>query len=77
MRKHAGATSAEVRIGQRTSGERYVIVRDDGDGFDGDGPTAGQGLRNMRSRAESIEGGFSLRTQPGRGTALEVVLRPS
>jgi signal transduction histidine kinase len=29
----------------------------------------------MRARAESIEGGFSLRSSPGRGTALEVVLR--
>ena len=35
----------------------------------------GQGLKNMRARAESIEGGFSLRSTPGRGTALEVVLR--
>jgi signal transduction histidine kinase len=31
----------------------------------------------MRARAESIEGGFSLRSAPGRGTALEVLLRPS
>jgi len=29
----------------------------------------------MRARAESIDGGFSLRTIPGRGTALEVLLR--
>jgi signal transduction histidine kinase len=29
----------------------------------------------MRQRAESIEGGFSLSSAPGRGTALEVVLR--
>jgi len=32
-------------------------------------------LKNIRARAESIEGGFSLRSVPGRGTALEVVLR--
>jgi hypothetical protein len=29
----------------------------------------------MRLRAETIDGGFSLRSRPGRGTALEVVLR--
>jgi len=29
----------------------------------------------MRARAESIDGGFSLSSTPGRGTALEVVLR--
>src|SRR5207247_1949557 len=31
--------------------------------------------RNMRARSASIGGGFRLRSGPGRGTALEVVLR--
>jgi signal transduction histidine kinase len=75
VRKHANATRAEVEIGQRPYGERFVTIRDDGDGFDGEEAPAGQGLKNMRARAESIEGGFSLRSAPGRGTALEVVLR--
>jgi signal transduction histidine kinase len=52
-----------------------VSISDDGDGFQGDEDAAGQGLKNMRARAESIEGGFSFRSTPGRGTALEVVLR--
>jgi signal transduction histidine kinase len=75
VRKHARATRAEVTIGQRPFGERFVTIHDDGDGFDGEEAGAGQGLKNMRARAESIEGGFSLRSTPGRGTALEVVLR--
>jgi signal transduction histidine kinase len=75
VRKHARATRAEVEIGQRPFGERFVTIRDDGEGFDGEESAAGQGLRNMRARAESIEGGFSLSSAPGRGTALEVVLR--
>jgi signal transduction histidine kinase len=75
VRKHARATRAWVTIAQRGSGERRVTIRDDGSGFDGDESSAGQGLRNMRARAESIQGGFSLSTGPGRGTALEVVLR--
>jgi signal transduction histidine kinase len=75
VRRHANATRAEVVIGQRPFGERFVTIDDDGDGFDGEGSPAGQGLRNMRARAESIQGGFSLRSAPGRGTALEVVLR--
>jgi signal transduction histidine kinase len=33
-------------------------------------------LLNMRQRAAAIGGAFSLRSVPGRGTALEVVLRP-
>jgi signal transduction histidine kinase len=75
VRKHANATRAEVTIGQREFGERFVTIRDDGEGFDGEHAAAGQGLKNMRARAESIEGGFSVRSTLGRGTALEVVLR--
>ncbi len=73
-RRHAGARSAWVTIEQR-GGRRVVGVRDDGVGFEGDEPGAGQGLKNMRSRAVSIEGGFTLRSAPGRGTSIEVILR--
>jgi signal transduction histidine kinase len=75
VRKHANATRAEVVIGERIDGERFVSIRDDGEGFDGQTVAAGQGLKNIRSRAASIEGGFKLVSRPGMGTALEVVLR--
>jgi signal transduction histidine kinase len=74
VRKHAGAAQAEVWIG-RDGTRRLVRIRDDGTGF---GPTdddAGQGLKNMRTRAASIGGAFGFVSAPGRGTALEVVLR--
>jgi hypothetical protein len=73
-RKHAGAKHAWVVIGERT-GLRFVSVRDDGEGFEVVEGGAGQGLRNMRDRAASIGGALSLRSTPGRGTSLEVVLR--
>jgi signal transduction histidine kinase len=73
-RKHAGARSAEVRIAEQ-AGQRIVTVTDDGAGFDEDAIAAGQGLKNMRARTATIGGGFRLRSRPGRGTALEVVLR--
>ena len=74
VRKHAGADRAWVLIGQRGP-ERMVVVRDDGVGFESDRDDAGQGLRNLRDRAAAIGGAFSLRSIPGQGTALEVVLR--
>jgi signal transduction histidine kinase len=74
VRRHAGARRAEVRIGEE-AGRRFVHVWDDGHGFDPGADGAGQGLNNIRRRAESIQGAFSLRTKPGWGTALEVVLR--
>jgi len=73
-RKHAEARRAEVRIEER-AGERFVTVADDGSGFDEGGIATGQGLKNMRARAASIGGGFRLVSSPGRGTALEIVLR--
>jgi len=73
-RRHGDARHAWVEIGER-AGDRYVAVRDDGGGFQPDAVGGGQGLRNMRERAASIGGAFSLRSTPGRGTSLEVVLR--
>jgi len=73
-RRHADAQQAWVRIGWR-AGRRVVSVRDDGIGFEGGSVGAGQGLKSMRRRAEAIEGGFSLRSSPEEGTAIEVVLR--
>jgi len=74
VRKHAGAQHADVRIGQR-GGRRYVRVRDDGRGFEPQDNGAGQGLKNIRQRAASIEGAVDVRSRPGWGTAVEVLLR--
>jgi hypothetical protein len=73
-RQHAGARQAWVTIGRRGS-ERLVVVRDDGAGFEPPSEGEGEGLKNMRQRAAAIGGAFSLTSAPGRGTALEVVLR--
>ncbi len=63
-----------MRIGRR-AGKRVVSVRDDGAGFDEEQAKPGEGLKNIRARALTIGGGFSLRSHPGGGTALEVTLR--
>jgi signal transduction histidine kinase len=76
VRRHAGARHVEVSIVQR-GGRRVVSVSDDGSGFDESTTAAGQGLDNIKLRAEAIEGQLSLRSTPGRGTAIEVVLRPT
>jgi signal transduction histidine kinase len=74
VRKHANARRAEIVIGLR-DGERFVSIRDDGAGFDGQPTAAGQGLKNIEARTKGIEGGLTLTSRPGFGTALEVVLR--
>ncbi|HWQ23166.1 MAG TPA: sensor histidine kinase [Gaiellaceae bacterium] len=75
-RRHADATRVEVAITQR-NGRRLVTVRDDGIGFDQGGVASGLGLESMRRRAEAIQGRLNLRSTPGEGTAIEVVLRPA
>ena len=73
-RRHAGASHVDVSISNRT-GRRVVTVSDDGVGFDETAVIAGQGVENMRLRAAAIDGELTLRSGPGRGTAIEVVLR--
>lgn len=75
VRRHAGARLVQVEIAQR-GGRRVVSVHDDGVGFHEDSVVLGQGLQNMRLRAAAIEGRLDLRSAPGRGTSIEVVLRP-
>ena len=74
VRKHANARRAEVRIAL-DGGSRVVSVSDDGAGFEADRDGAGQGLKNIRARADQIAGAASVRSQPGRGTVVEVALR--
>ena len=74
VRRHSGAQRAWVRI-LENGRNRSVLVEDDGAGFEADENGGGQGLRNIKARVETIGGAFELRSQPGRGTALEVVLR--
>jgi signal transduction histidine kinase len=54
-----------------------VLVADDGVGFEESEVPVGQGIANMRLRARAIEGELTLRSRSGRGTAIEVVLRPA
>src|SRR6266498_3524596 len=55
VRQHAGALRAEVNIGRRGS-ERFVVVRDEGVGFNGNTDPAGQGIKKDRksTRLNSI-----------------------
>jgi signal transduction histidine kinase len=71
--RHAGA--ATVRVSLLMDGEAAVlVVDDDGAGFDPDDPPEqGQGLRNMRQRAEGMGASLDLSSIPGDGTTLRIV----
>ncbi|HWJ30634.1 MAG TPA: ATP-binding protein, partial [Flavisolibacter sp.] len=71
--KHAKAKHVEVTL-QQSQDKLTMVVVDDGKGFDTAQKQEGIGLRNMRSRAESLMGIFSITSQPGKGSTLYVQL---
>ncbi len=71
--KHADATNVRVVLSARKDGVRLRIV-DTGDGFDlkdvkGKG---GLGLISMEERVRLVGGKFTIKSQPGEGTTVEV-----
>ncbi|HRE47549.1 MAG TPA: histidine kinase [Aggregatilineales bacterium] len=69
--RHAHARSCQVEI--ETNGQLMIHIQDDGLGL----PTPlnyGVGLHSMRERSEELGGHFSIRNQPGGGTAVHVRL---
>ena len=72
--KYAGATEVTVRL-QEIPGELLLEVSDNGIGFDVESIEAGRhGLAGMRFRVESLNGTMKVRSQPGRGTNITVML---
>lgn len=69
--KHAQAENIHVQIVQQAD-RVSLTVQDDGVGFDPDASWVGSGLRNIRTRAESVGGVFTLFSAPGKGTEINV-----
>lgn len=67
--RHAKATSVEVIVSAAEDSLAITVV-DDGQGI-GDGPTAGNGLRNIAARAEQFGGSCEIRQRVPRGTIVE------
>lgn len=75
---HAGAASIAVELVVEHRLAR-LVVRDDGAGFDPASPRRGTGLLGIRERADALHGRVRLRSAPGEGTSVELILplRPS
>lgn len=73
---HSGGSTVEVIL-EHPSDELRLIVTDDGQGFtEVDGPPylGHYGLIGMRERARQIGATLEIRSRPGQGTTIEVVL---
>lgn len=71
--KYSGATEVLVRL-ERTDRHLQMEISDNGKGFDAREQRAGNGLKNMQSRAEEMGATLELRTAPGMGTVVLLVL---
>jgi signal transduction histidine kinase len=69
--KHACATSASILL-ERDIDRARLVIEDDGVGFVPSSP--GFGLKNIAERVRIIGGEMKLRSAPGLGTHLEIVL---
>jgi signal transduction histidine kinase/ligand-binding sensor domain-containing protein len=70
--RHSGCQEIELSVALQ--GRRLeIVLRDDGRGFDPEGDGQGNGLGNMKSRAERIGGRLSIEAEQGGGTAIRFV----
>jgi signal transduction histidine kinase len=73
--KHAHAKHVNLHILDKTD-EIYCVLEDDGCGFDAtimtNGASAGSGLRNIRERAQLMNGTADIQSTPGHGTLIEI-----
>ncbi len=66
--RHGAAHTVTVRLNE-DQGNLCLLVQDDGRGFDPDrAPAVGQGLGNLRARAELLRGELGVTSRPGAGT---------
>jgi signal transduction histidine kinase len=72
--RHAQATTCRVSLYREGDGG-VLEVDDDGRGFDpAQAAGAGQGLRNLRERAERLGGHTEIHSNPGQGTRIRVTI---
>lgn len=75
--KHARAN--EVRVQAKAAPDSLeIVIQDDGQGFAPPGPSRQakrHGLGNMRQRAEAMGGSLDVKSTPGAGTTVRLVVR--
>jgi signal transduction histidine kinase len=72
--RHARAESVVVDI-EEDQGTITLSIEDDGVGFDASEKHSGMGLRNMRERANSIAGEFSIHSEAAHGTRVIISVK--
>ncbi|QDC44655.1 ATP-binding protein [Methylophilus medardicus] len=69
--KHAAATRVTIEVNETPQG-LYLMIADDGRGFDPRVQSRGYGLAGMQERVEGLMGAMQISSVPGQGTRIEV-----
>ncbi|MEP7167966.1 MAG: two-component regulator propeller domain-containing protein [Bacteroidota bacterium] len=69
--KYAECSHVTIELSYRYS-SIFLIIKDDGIGFDIKNISKGNGLINMQKRAEMLNGKLTLNAYPGKGTVVEL-----
>jgi signal transduction histidine kinase len=69
--KYSGARQVHIHL-SGDARQLQLVVSDDGVGFEADKARSSNGLRNMRTRTEALNGRFSLSTAPGKGVKIDI-----
>jgi signal transduction histidine kinase len=69
--RHSGAATCRVGL-RREGGVAVLEIDDDGAGFAEEEIAPGNGLRNMRERAEALGGETRVSSEPGAGTTVSI-----
>lgn len=71
--KHAEAKSVKISLFQK---DQYLTIQieDDGIGFDPEKKRSSNGLKNMKSRVQALEGHLNIKSKIGEGTVVTITL---
>ena len=71
--KHASAPEIVVAI-SAINDKINILITDNGFGFNKDAVMQGNGLQNMQKRIEEIGGTFNIKSEPGKGTKISILI---
>jgi signal transduction histidine kinase len=71
LAKYSGCSEVSIEL-KLYRGMINMVLKDNGKGFDLDAVGKGNGLTNMRKRADMLKGRLTINTSPGKGTEIEL-----
>lgn len=72
--KHAQADQVRVRLDLTHNGDLVINVEDNGEGFIQDQDYQSNGLKNMRERAAALNSEIFIKSSPGEGTLVSLIV---